>query len=608
MTTGNIFTKFRGTVSNALPNTLSKRFDEPTYLSFKLVFGDTDEQVLYNQANNVALYDFMPHPLFEKSSLNNADTATFDDTQSTEINIQEFYSSIQYLQNANEYTRAILLKEFIEKFNVLQHDYPYYFKSITGIHDLIKVNPASGQRVQNKKISIECLDSIDLRMTYLMNLYRKIAWDDIYQRWVLPDMMRYFTLKIYIAEFRNIHIPTTNINAVISGLGNDPISTGQSVPVYLKILDTILPVWEIKCEMCEFDFESISYKYLDELSVYKLPEQATVNIGIKVGNVKEIQMYPLFQNSFLSDKRLNQRDRSVSENSAIQIGNIHSPTLQLAQNRDIINEPNISGTKPNSSLSSLEFETNKILSEATTNSGLGEHTIDQTKDWSRATNLTGVKHKGGTSIYVEKDIENKIYTGGVFDGQLETVPLGTDATNPATWTSNAITFGKAFASNFIKSQIDKAKINPIPGLGVSFREAQAVMEGKNFIGALGMIRKGISQVSGAYSATPSSELSNPINTDKIMGKFLEVLSQSTATDEYSAGLISTATDALSNSNTMRQIKDYSMATDLIGPGEVNVPNKIHIETLIISGKVPTSQATSNTIMQTTRMFEGPSTK
>ena len=63
----NIYNVFRGVtqVNKSNIETLNKRFDEPTYFSFKLQFANDNDNA-YNRAENGALYDTMPHPLFSK--------------------------------------------------------------------------------------------------------------------------------------------------------------------------------------------------------------------------------------------------------------------------------------------------------------------------------------------------------------------------------------------------------------------------------------------------------------------------------------------------------------------------------------------------------------
>jgi hypothetical protein len=167
---------------------LSKTFDEPTYLTFRVGFRPANTNL------ELSNYDKMPHPLLEIAQ------------PEDDINARNFYSTRQFLRDANEFVREGMLVEFIQKWNTLQNDFQWYFQNISGLDSLLKIDPKRGIRVpKDGKVTLKMFEGLDLKITHLLNLYRKIAWDDVYQRWILPDMMRYFMMDIYITEFRIFH-------------------------------------------------------------------------------------------------------------------------------------------------------------------------------------------------------------------------------------------------------------------------------------------------------------------------------------------------------------------------------------------------------------------
>jgi len=550
-----IFRRFRGTGES-----FSKRFDEPTYFSFRLVFAPNHDN-LYNYAGFGATYDMMPHPLFDNISdehkfnriVDNA-TIPLTDVPSSQ------YSALQYLINANEPTRAEMLKEFIEKFTFLQNNFPYYFQAIDGIADLLKIDPAKGQRItSDKKLTITCLEGLDLRMSYLLNLYRKIVWDDVYQRWVLPDMMRYFTLQIYLAEFRIFHVPINKgsgqriINNKLDKLFDNkfnvinyddvlkPIdifntynphkesvkniitdeSEQSAVETVLTTMDEMLPTWIITCEMCEFDISDITFEHLSGLDVGKDPVQGLVKFGIKVGNIKETQIYPTFRHMYLNDKNLNSIKRAKDEiTTSVDYDAINKYSypisLQIAQNR--------------------ETDKNKL-------------------------------HIPGTP-FIERANQDTIKEMDMIYPVQGKNPIQEERT----WRGNLINFGKAFVKNTVDKVIDKAKVTPIPNLGFSFTELQTAIQSKDIISTLGLIRKSVTTVVNQY-VMPSEKLSEHI-IDTNFKELLVNLSKSTATDPNSKILAEAANIALSDRGVWEKIKDFSLATDLVGPGEVNIKKSI----------------------------------
>ena len=193
-----------------IPKFFVRAFDEPTYLTFRLEFiTDPSETAKRNLAFNNAgvtdntqsvlystMYDNMPEPFLEDYGILGIGDSSFGRT----------YSSEAYLDlNLGDHGRAAMLHNFKAALKDIEENFPFYFKSISGLSSLTMVNPTYGARLKDAELKIECEEGLDLKITQLLNMYRKIVWDDTYQRWVLPDMMRYFGMKIYISEIRLFH-------------------------------------------------------------------------------------------------------------------------------------------------------------------------------------------------------------------------------------------------------------------------------------------------------------------------------------------------------------------------------------------------------------------
>lgn len=196
------------------PNFFARAFDEPTYLSFRIEFMFNDpEMAIRNTAYNNQgindsairtafygqMYDYMPEPLLN-------DFFTRDEKgamKPTDTSVGILYSTENYLDiNLGDHGRAMLLHTFKRALKDIQENFPYYFTSLSGIDTITSINPGEGVRVKEGVITLECMEGLDLKITQILQLYRKIVWDDVYQRWILPDMMRYFGMRIYISEIR----------------------------------------------------------------------------------------------------------------------------------------------------------------------------------------------------------------------------------------------------------------------------------------------------------------------------------------------------------------------------------------------------------------------
>jgi hypothetical protein len=512
----NIYNDFRKVEKQGYPNTFSKRFDEPTYVSFKLLFGINDDS--RNIANNSAYFDNMPHPLLNLK------------TNYTDIKDRTDYAAMDYLMDANEFTRAELLKEFIIKLKSIQTDAPWYFQSVEGLQNLITANPGQGQRIKNdSKITINCLEGLDARMTYLLNLYRKIAWDDTYQRWILPDMMRYFTIDLIITEFRSFHISSLDTawgNADFSNPVFGPATkmTKNEGDMVLKLFDNyILPSWHIKLEMCEFDITS--FKTFDKLDV-TTPNQQAVSFSVKVGNISETQNYPIFS-KLLSDYVINSKNRSVEGEAANGLTDIY-------KNKHSLDSP------------------------------IAQDILQQEK-----THISG-------SPFNQLTNDKTIYRSSA--SSITDSTIATSSTDKNTWISNAFNFGTNFAKNFINDKINAAITTPIGGLGVSVTEAIAALQSKDIMTTLGMIRKAVTTVANesvsasenlSMNATTSRQISGGMVdngglasmklADETFRSFLVGISKSTATDSDLGKL---ANLALTDGAVWNKIVDRSLATDL----------------------------------------------
>ena len=525
-------------------NTLTSRFDQPTYVSFKLIFANSwARDQWYNGAGLTAEwnYDRMPHPLFVEKG-------------SEAIDNRQRYSAVDYLLDANEFTRAQMLEEFQHKWLTLQNNFQWYFQKIEGVEEMLKIDPKEGIRVpQDKRLTITALEGIDLKMSHLLNLYRKIAWDDIYQRWVLPDMMRYFTLKIYISEFRQFHTP----NQYDGWGGTSEAHDNIAGELNLKLLDHILPTWVINCEMCEFDLEGLEFDYLGNLGVGEDPDAAGVKFKIKVGKIYEEQSYPVFANMYLYDRKLNGFERSKTE--------------------DFINE--LGDTVPyNSTTENSDAEWNPH----STTLGVAQNHPMNFADWQKSTHISGRSFnqmENDDSMFGERWNTNAMgfETNSLQSHRRKWREETADSTKPETWWNNAVDFGTAFGKNLGKTVIDKAKMTEIPGLGISFNEAAAALQSKDIITVLGLIRKGVNTIIEGY-VSPSERLEGKI-VDDLFQAYLEELiregkSSATEKTENLKNLEFVANLALSDRGIWEAVKDYSLATDLVSQGEINSPNPI----------------------------------
>ena len=229
---------------------LSKQgnYEDPTYLGFKLVidFGTLPVR------NDDGL---PPSPLFKEGSYLDNDffgTNPFGQPQysyrtTPEGNIS-FYSATEYLKQRELNfprggKRADMLIQFKNSFSDLLNNYPWFIQSIQGL-DQLPLVPRGGfptqsssefnsQRTADKVLEFTTLESLNLRITALADLYNQATFDYDNMRELVPRNLRRFTMYIFVSEIRNFFktsrligsssaLTAINNAANLLGSGNNP--------------------------------------------------------------------------------------------------------------------------------------------------------------------------------------------------------------------------------------------------------------------------------------------------------------------------------------------------------------------------------------------------
>jgi uncharacterized protein YjbI with pentapeptide repeats len=280
-------------------------YQDPTYIGFNIR--------IVPSMNGVNLDDF-PHGLFTVDPKN-------DD-----------YSTYNYLIKRGEYKRAMYILEFETRFKALVKECPWYFTKVAGLADIWKVDPSKNFRGKDKVLKFETLESIDMKITYLLDLYRKAIFDFSYMRYAVPDNMRYFKMELIVSEIRTMKIGVTSSNYSKalgkpvnqqSSINKPPVSLSQTIKDQLSVeaaklknqflgdvgllqplvsemgglVDVGTP-WspatfmKFSFEQCELDVFSEAPKFLESLS--STPDTAATNgINIKTNVIREKNIYGL---------------------------------------------------------------------------------------------------------------------------------------------------------------------------------------------------------------------------------------------------------------------------------------------------------------------------
>ena len=327
--------------------------EDPTYLGFKFVFDFGSLPVNLE-------YGWAPSPLLRVPNYTTTDGAAnmpqnmFGQPQYsfTSTNVV-YYSAYNYLlQRDGSYSKGNALKRAnaLRQFQILLQDInnnsPWFFQSIDGLNALEKFNATGFQpergmdsynsaRTADKKLTINCLESLNMRMTALANLYNQAMFDADNMRWLVPRNLRKFTMWIYVTEIRNFFKTTrlTGSSAAVSALDDlsslvssnrnpggslantppgerQPAGSGDAFSSFTRgVLSQsglmndvdafrnqqdqsgIKPVLIYECQQCEFDF-SQSSPLSTSVDVGGEPSAAKVSFDIHVGKVRMKTQFP----------------------------------------------------------------------------------------------------------------------------------------------------------------------------------------------------------------------------------------------------------------------------------------------------------------------------
>lgn len=189
------------------------KFQDPTYLSFVMLFDFTDS------ANSPFLSE--PAELFlSKLAEGGAES--------------DYYAEkLEALQN------------FKKALKTINNEMPWYWQSVAGLEKIQQWDPTKPYiGGSDAVLTISTLESINLPIAGLMHLYRKATFDERKWTWVLPANLRKFRMYVYVTEVRTIqNMPSLSFTGVSDK--NSEIS-GQSARPYFMF----------GLKFCEFDMTS----------------------------------------------------------------------------------------------------------------------------------------------------------------------------------------------------------------------------------------------------------------------------------------------------------------------------------------------------------------
>jgi hypothetical protein len=307
-------------------------WQDPTYLGFQWRIINTQD---YSRTSGELDLDYYPQGLF--------------------LPDEDPDSAVSYFVRTNQGARADMIREFKTGFLQLLKEAPWYFTKVSGLADIWKIAPGNSYRGKDKKITIETEESIDLKITYLLDLYRKAVFDPSWMRYALPENQRMFAMELVVAEVRpmqtslkswiDLNAGSTDPGIILSDVGGlfqaagniadrvgglgglGGVAANAALSAFAGQLGFRAP-WStttflsFRFDLCTLDVFTASPNYLE--SVGKTPgEKAINNIVINTPLISEVNSYGLLgavlkESYYSADynyniRNVNEQSRTISD-------------------------------------------------------------------------------------------------------------------------------------------------------------------------------------------------------------------------------------------------------------------------------------------------------
>jgi hypothetical protein len=252
------------------------KYNDPTYLGFVFLFND---------------FDIKESPLLVRDA-------------------QQVGGALNYLAANNQSARFEYLKMFQELLLDTNYWMPWYWQTVEGIDkvwDYKKLSdPYKGG--EESRLKVTTLESIDLRITALMDLYRKACFDYEFRREIIPSNLRKFQVTIFIQEIRNIQTDAGAIGNALNTVnrlagqfpGGSPLNLPFETPGQKAARETAQVVNEFGANImftlkkCEFDSDKSFGSFAAVSNV--APEPTSQVIEFTYDSIDESYINPTIQN------------------------------------------------------------------------------------------------------------------------------------------------------------------------------------------------------------------------------------------------------------------------------------------------------------------------
>ena len=175
-------------------------YQDPTFLSFVILFNVSDHT--NSPLLSGAAEEFYVNQLgATKKPPESAKKSSKDTNRLSALSSSASAGSTKFYEE-----RLDALVKFKKALLDINRNTPWFFQGLQGVDRAItNFNPTTPYYGgDDAKLTLSCLESINLRVSGLMHLYRKAVFDEVKWNWILPENLRKFSMIVYVTEVRKI--------------------------------------------------------------------------------------------------------------------------------------------------------------------------------------------------------------------------------------------------------------------------------------------------------------------------------------------------------------------------------------------------------------------
>lgn len=169
-----------------------------------------------------------------------------------------------YLKNVVKDTkRAEDLANFIKILRRVNSELPWFWQGVTGVETVQQYNNlAEPWRGADKPaIEISCLETVELTVSGMIDLYKRAAYD--FNRWVevIPKNLRRFRMWVWVSEVRDFS--SSAAQKALNQYTQATNSANQSILKNDNSVKSAKPFFQIELAHCTWDIDSTSNIFSD---------------------------------------------------------------------------------------------------------------------------------------------------------------------------------------------------------------------------------------------------------------------------------------------------------------------------------------------------------